>query len=312
MNTLLIADSEASIYADQIMARNFPDLTIYSADSPDSAEPYIASANIILGSPDLAVQLLPKAEKLCWLQSTFAGIESFCTDDLPKNYILTGVKNVFGPLMSEYVFLHILAAERRLRQTYNQQSNKKWTPLPYRGLDCLTIGIAGLGSIGRHIATTASHFGMRVLGLKRTVEQIVNVEQVYAPAEKNLFLSQLDYLILTLPATTETHHFLQFGDMEVMKDSAIIVSVGRGDNINEDDLVRALQNKIIGGAVLDVFKQEPLPVDHLLWDLPNVYITPHTSAVSFPAHIASLFCENYCRFVDGQELKYIVDFQKGY
>jgi len=312
MTTLLVLDNDAPIYVNELKAKNIAGLTILAADHPESARSLIKEADIILGQPAFTAPLLHMAGKLRWLQSTFAGVEPLCSPAVRRDYILTGVKNVFGPLMSEYVFAYILARERSLFETRANQKKKKWSPIPYQGLEHRVIGIVGLGSIGRKIATTACHFGMQVFGMKRTREDIADLTRLFLPSDKSAFLPQVDYLVLTLPATPQTTKFIGLSDLQLMKPTSIIMSVGRGSNIDQDGLVTALRKRYIGGAVLDVFEQEPLPQASPLWNMDNVLITPHNSAFSFPAQITALFCENYARFIAGKQLKYIVDFENGY
>ena len=312
MHTLLVLDHDEALYVSALKKRSLPQLSIHSAQNPQAAEHSIAQADIILGRPADAALVLDRAKKLRWLQSTFAGVEPLCAEGLRTDYLLTGVKDVFGPLMSEYVFTYILARERSLFATRENQRSKVWSPIPYQGLDSLTIGIVGLGSIGRSIAATAHHFGMRVLGMKRTPGSVDNVEQVFLSSEKPAFLPLVDYLVITLPATSQTAGFLGLEDLKLMKPSATVVAVGRGCTIDQDALITALQRHYIGGAVLDVFEEEPLPEASPLWDMDNVCITPHNSAFSFPERITALFCENYRRFLAGKTLKYVVDFENGY
>jgi phosphoglycerate dehydrogenase-like enzyme len=312
MKRLLILEKNAPTYVEEVTGRNLPDLEIFSACSVDEGSRYISEADIILGRPEFVAPLLSQASKLQWVQSTFAGIEPFCADELRKDYMLTGVKDVFGPLMSEYVFAYILALERNLWATLQNQQEKNWSPISYVGLDNKTIGIVGLGSIGSHIARTAAFFGMRVLGLKRTKSSIDHVAQLFTPAEIESFLPLLDYLVLILPDTAASQHFIGMGELKSMKETAILMNVGRGSAVNQLDLVSALQQGYIRGAVLDVFEEEPLPKDSPLWSMPNVYITPHNAAFSFPEQITTIFCDNYLRFLDAKPLKYMVDFTTGY
>ncbi len=312
MTTLLVLDSDAPAYVAELRERKLADLVIHSATDANSADPFIEEADIILGKPASTAPLLDKAKKLRWLQSTFAGIEPLCSQAVRKDYILTGVKDVFGPLMSEYIFAYILARERSLFATRENQKNKVWSPIAYQGLNHRAIGIVGLGSIGRRIAATAHHFGMQIFGMKRTREDVKYLTRLFLPSEKAAFLPLVDYLVVTLPATARTNQFFGLADLKLMKPTSIIMSVGRGDNIDQDGLITALQKRYIGGAVLDVFEQEPLPRTSPLWDMDNVFITPHNSAFSFPAQITSLFCDNYARFVAGRPLKYVVDFANGY
>ncbi|MCF8068468.1 MAG: D-2-hydroxyacid dehydrogenase [Desulfobacterales bacterium] len=311
-NKLLILEEDAKDYAALLKQQNLSGLEIVSAETPEEGLQFAGETNIILGRPAYIAALLNEAEQLSWVQSTFAGIDALCMSGLRTDYTLTGIKKIFGPLMSEYVMSYILSIERSLFKTYENQSNKIWDALPYRSVNGLTMGIIGLGSIGQHVARTASHFGMRVLGLKRSPGNIDYVEHVYTLSESDEFLKSLDYLVAALPATSETEHFINDAVFEKINSSAIFINIGRGVTVDETALINALQSKSIKGAVLDVFETEPLPQDSPLWGMENVIITPHNSAESFPEDILKIFCENYKRFISGQPLNYVVDFKKGY
>ena len=308
MNRLLILDDEASTYREAILRRSLSEIEIVTAIDTDEAQQHVSSANIIFGKPALIASILSEANRLRWVQSTFAGIEPLCRAGLPKEYLLTGVKGLFGSLMSEYVFGYILASERSIIDTDINQQKKIWNRIKYRSLAELTIGIAGLGSIGRAIARTGSHFDMRVLGLKRTPGKVDCVNQLYLPSELDVFLQQL----LVLPDTAESRNFITSNELNMMKESSILINVGRGVTVNQRDLIAALGKRRIAGAILDVFEEEPLPPDNPLWSMENVVVTPHNSAYSFPEQVADIFCENYLRFVDGLPLRYVVNFSRGY
>lgn len=312
MNTLLIIDKEAGIYASALEKELLPELRIEVAQSPIEVPTAALKANIILGQPALIAPLLTKTDRLQWVQSTFAGVEPLCIDGLRRDYLLTGVKNIFGSMMSEYVFGHILARERHLLATRRNQEEKVWISIPYRSLSNLTMGIIGLGSIGRHVAATANHFGMRVLGMKRTPGVVEFTEHVYIEHERDDFLPQLDYLVSILPDTPQTRRFLRLEDFQKMKPSAVLINIGRGTVIERGALIKALEQEYITGAILDVFEEEPLPLENPLWQMPQVTITPHNAAVSFPEKIVEIFCDNYQRFIDHRSLKYIIDIDRGY
>lgn len=312
MNRLLVHASDPETFCDLLRECDLPELEIVCAADADAARGAISSCNILLGEPALVVDMLDRAENLQWVQSTFAGVERFCTPGLRRDYILTGVKGVHGPLMSEYVFAYILAIERHLFETKQHQAAGAWVETPYRSLRGLTCGICGLGSIGRHLAQTAGYFGMRVLGYKRTPAESPFVERVYTGASLPEFLGLLDYLILVLPDTPETSGLIDSQALGWMKPSAVIINGGRHNAVSEPDLISALNRRLIRAAVLDVFKQEPLPADNPLWSLPNVFITPHNAAFSFPADIVGIFRENYLRFIEKKSLQYVIDFERGY
>ncbi|MBE0585922.1 MAG: D-2-hydroxyacid dehydrogenase [Desulfofustis sp.] len=312
MDTLLILDRNAARYQ-ALVEQQFPDhLEIITACDRPTASAAAPAADIILGRPDLVTAALPRATRLRWVQSTFAGVDALLAPGLRTDYLLTGVKNVHGPLLSEYVMAYVLARERHVFTISQQQLNHLWQPLPYRGLNGLIIGIIGLGSIGRHIAKTAHFFGMRVLGMKRSRGEVDHVERVFLPTERAEFLPLLDYLVLILPATPATRHFIGKTELDMMKHDSVLVNVGRGPAVQPDELCAALHNGTIGGAILDVFEQEPLPEDSPLWDAPRTIITPHIAAFSFPDQIAAIFCDNYRRYRDGLPLEYRIDFSRGY
>jgi phosphoglycerate dehydrogenase-like enzyme len=215
-------------------------------------------------------------------------------------------------MMSEYVLAYILAIERQLFETKENQIAKVWGKVSYRGLRELTLGICGLGSIGRHLAQTAHHFGMRVIAFKRTPAEIPYVERVYTGASFGKFLGLLDYLVLVLPNTPDTTGLINSESLKKMKPSAILMNVGRCNAIVEADLIHALKNRQIRAAVLDVFAEEPLPSSSPFWELPNAFITPHNSAISSPEGILPIFCKNYHCFLEKMPLNYMIDFNRGY
>lgn len=312
MNKLLILTPDAEIYARLLNRRQLPDLTLVSCDNAGEAYRLVSDCNIILGQPDWVRPVLDQAGKLKWVQSTFAGVEALCTGDAPTDYKLTGVKGVFGALISEYVFAYILALERHLFETRDHQEKKVWRTLPYRSLQGMTLGIVGLGSVGRELARTGRHFHMRVLAYKRSPADSTLVEQVFTGPALGDFVSRLDYLVITLPATAETRGLIDDKVLGRMKPSAVLINVGRGSVVVEKDLEQILAAKRIRNAVIDVFEREPLSIQSRLWEMPHVFITPHNAAFSFPENIVEIFSGNYRRFLKKEKLKYLIDFKRGY
>lgn len=312
MNRLLILTSQADKYVQLLREYDLPELEVASCAHEKEAREAMRSSNIVLGEPAMIANVFSEGRCLEWVQSTFAGVEALCAEALRRDYILTGVKGVHGPMMSEYVLAYILAIERQLFETKENQNTKAWVEFSYRSLRGLTLGICGLGSIGRHLAQTAHHFGMRVMAFKRNPGEIPHVERVYTGATLGKFLGLLDYLVLVLPNTPDTTGLINSKTLQKMKPSAVLMNVGRGNAIVEADLVHALKHRLIRAAVLDVFAEEPLPSASPLWDLPNVFITPHNSAISFPEDILPIFIENYQCFLEDKPLNYVIDFNRGY
>lgn len=312
MNRLLILAEDADNYLTKIRASGLTGLDIIAASTQQPAMEQIANCNIILGEPALIEEVLSSATRLRWVQSSWAGVDRLCQAHLRNDYVLTGVKDIFGALITEYVMTYVFALERNLFAMRVDQAHRNWNPRPYRPAKDITLGIIGLGSIGQHLAKTAADFGIRVIGLNRSGMPCDAVEKVYTEAQLATFLAEPDYLVLTLPDTPKTRYFINSDSLAMMKSSAVLINVGRGSIINEDDLVNALQQQQIAGAVLDVFETEPLPDDSLLWKLPNVYVTPHVAAASFPQDVVEIFVENYARFNSGEPLLHLINFERGY
>ena len=314
MHQALVLTPDLLEYQAALARYALTDLRLYYADNIAAAQPFLAHCDIVLGQPALTAAVLAQMPQLKWVQATYAGVERLMPANLRRDYCLTNVREVFGPFMSEYVFGSILSLERQFCAARAYQSAQQWQPerLTYRGLQGLTLGIAGLGSIGLHLAQTAQHFGMQVSGLKRSKARLETEIPVYTPDQAQTFLEALDYLVLVLPDTPHTKHFINAETLKYLKPEAVLINVGRGASVHEAALIDALQQHKLRAAVLDVFEHEPLPVDSALWQLPNVYLTPHVAAHSFPPQIVSIFAENYERFRNNEPLLYEVDFERGY
>jgi phosphoglycerate dehydrogenase-like enzyme len=172
--------------------------------------------------------------------------------------------------------------------------------------------VAGLGDIGRAVARAAGAFGMRVIGVSRSGRPVREAERVYRIRAIRQALSLADFVVLTLPLTPETRGLMGEAELAAMKPTAWLVNVARGPIVDETALVQALAEKRIGGAVLDVFDQEPLPPEHPLWGIETCVITPHMAGPSTPEEIAPIFQDNLRRHLAGRPLRYVVDRRRGY
>lgn len=311
-HTLLLLSRDNPDYHRRLQEAGLPGLEIQRADSLAEAEPLIAQANIVLGEPARLVPLLTRAKAMKWMQSTYAGVEALLGDGHRQDYQLTNVRGIFGPLMSEYVFGHLLSLTRHLPLYREQQRQRRWHALPYATLSGRTLLILGTGSIGQHLAGTAQHFDMTVWGINRTGREVTGFDETFQLPALSRILPQADVIVSTLPATRETFHLLNGPMLSLCKANAILFSVGRGSTIDTLALIQCLRSGQLGAAVLDVFEQEPLPASHPLWELPNVIITPHNSAWSVPDQVCRIFERNYLRFLEGQKLEFLIDMQQGY
>jgi phosphoglycerate dehydrogenase-like enzyme len=306
MPKLLLLTSEIVEYRQRIQQANLADLEFTDTH---------AECDIVLGEPRLIRDKMPQLSTVKWIQSMYAGVEALIDSSLRHDYILTNARGVFGELMSEYVFGYLLAHEKKIFARHQAQLANKWDRFESGWLRGKTLGLLGVGSIGAHLAGTAKHFGMTVHGFTRGSETSTQVDRYFHPLESNSllsFVSGLDYLVVVLPRTEGTNQIVNADLLNALPSHAILINVGRGNAVDEPALVDALKAGKIAGAVLDVTAQEPLPQDHAFWTTPNLLLTFHTSAVSYPDDITRLFVENYQLYIEGKPLKYQVDFERGY
>ena len=266
----------------------------------------------LLAEPSLALQVLPELPNLRWLQSTWAGVESLVTPAARRDYALTNIKGIFAPLMREYVLAHCLAFERHILAHHAAKLERRWLNDSNGVIRGKTMLIMGVGSIGAGIAEAARFMGMRVLGVVNNPRQIESIDEVGSFNDLPHLLPQADYVVNVLPNTPTTQNLVDAHFLSHMKPTALFINVGRGQAVVEADLATALHNGIIAAAVLDVYQVEPLPENHVFWDTPNLTLTSHTAAPSFPNEVFDIFIENYRRFKRGEALIYSVDFEKGY
>ena len=311
MTECLILSETASKFASAVAEYKDPPLTVATARSQQDVRSVYSGQRVVLGDPDLVAAALPDMPEVDWVQSTWAGVRPLLR--LPRrDYTLTGIKDVFGPQMSEYVFGYLLAHTLKTQRRRRAQRDKRWDATPSARLEGMCLGIMGIGSIGQYVAGVAKTFGMRVIGLNRNGSPTANFKDVYALDRLIEFLSQCDYLVSILPDTEMTTRLLDRHSLSRLPPHALFVNIGRGNVVDESALVEALQGGTLAGAVLDVFNEEPLPQDSPLWEAPNLVLTAHIAAASDPELIVPIFVDNLRRYINGERLKYIVDFNAGY
>jgi glyoxylate/hydroxypyruvate reductase A len=242
-----------------------------------------------------------------------AGVEELVTAEfIPPAVTLTRVVDQFGKSISEYVFAECLAHVRSLDRTRAAQREHRWEHFVAGTLEGKTLGVAGLGSIGREIVRKARTFDLRVHGLSRTGTAAGIVDRHFGPDEWPEFAASVDVLVLTLPRTPETECAVGRSVLAAMRSDALLINVGRGALVDEAVLIEFAGEGRIGGAILDVFQEEPLPVDHPLWSTPNVVVTPHISGPSTVDGVGTFFLANLERYLAGDSLLGTVDRAKGY
>ncbi|XP_035658158.1 glyoxylate/hydroxypyruvate reductase A-like [Branchiostoma floridae] len=307
----------------KVVGSNFD--TLLPSDPTPEHVAALQEAEILLMDPNLMPPLMYQLPRLKWMQSTWAGVDAMFkhldkTKPLPS-YTLTRFGGVFGPAMAEYVISHIVNTERRAHKQWENQAKGLWERSGdihnYRPLTMLSVGILGVGDIGKEIARCCKTFGMTVWGMVRRElsedKRSPYVDHYRKFSELSELLQKCDYICNVLPSTAETKGLLNGNILKSCKEKkSVFINVGRGDVISEETIVNAIQSGWISHAILDVFETEPLPTSSLLWKMPQVTITPHVSAVSIPSQVTDMFYENYQRYLKGEELKYVVNLESGY
>jgi phosphoglycerate dehydrogenase-like enzyme len=292
------------------------DISVYS--SIEEAEAELAETEILLTyGEDLNVEILQKCAKLQWIMVVSAGLERLPWDALRQQRVLvTNVRGIHRGPMSEYTMGVILQLARCSQELFTLQQQKKWDrTIRVEEIQGKTLGVLGAGSIGQEIARKAKVFGMKTLGLNRSGRRVEHFDQIHPTTELNQLLGVCDYLVVVLPLTGETKLLLGAAEFGRMKESSYLINISRGEVVDEQALIAAIRDKRIAGAVLDVFCQEPLPVDSPLWDLDGVIITPHLSSRSplYMERAMEIFAHNLTVFLQGYgEMRNIIDLSKGY
>jgi phosphoglycerate dehydrogenase-like enzyme len=259
--------------------------------------------------------VLPAMPKLRWVQVMTAGVENWLAlPDLPRDLVLTCARGTHRESMPENIIGALFYVAKPFAQAVENQKRAEWVQKPAQPLTGKTLGILGLGAIGAEVARIAAALGMRVIGTRRRPQPIANVAEVLPPERTPEVLAQADFLLLLLPATAETENFMDARRLAQMKPNAWLLNFGRGQLVKDEDLIAAVQAKKIAGAVLDVFREEPLPRDHPFWRTERIVVLPHIGGPhpQRDRFVAELFVENLRRFLDGEPLREVVDRKAGY
>jgi phosphoglycerate dehydrogenase-like enzyme len=301
---------EAQAYA-RLIKQPKPPFAVAVCTTPAEARPHIGDAEILYAW-NFPRELLPRAARLRWAQSMGAGVERVMLPELPRRVRVTRVAGIFGPWMAEYVLGWCLWLTQRTELFRAQQRERRWRQADPLRLHGATLCVVGLGDIGRTIARAARGFGMRVVGVSRSGRKVAEAERVDKTRDIRNAVAGADFVALTVPLTEATRGLIGAAELAAMRPSAWLINIARGPVLDEAALLDALRGKRLGGAVLDVFDEEPLPQGHPLWDFGNVVITPHISGPSTPGEIAPIFNDNLRRYLAGRALRYEVDRKRGY
>ena len=277
----------------------------------------LAQAEVIYGFRP-PKNVVARAPRLKWYQNMLAGVDYFLDDAIIKSpVVVTSMSGIHATPVSEVVLEMILMLAKQALTCFYAKQKKQWQRFDPPMLPSKTVGIVGLGNIGREVARLAKAFRMRVLATRKSAKKVGwarNVDTLFPKGQLPVLLSESDFVVLTLPSTPETHKLMGEKEFKTMKPTAYLINVGRGDVVDEEALIRALEENWIAGAGLDTFSTEPLPKESKLWDIPNVFLSAHVAGrmQNYDKIANKVFCENLRRYLSGEKLLNVVDKKKGY
>jgi len=271
-----------------------------------------ASALVAWRCPPGALAAMPR---LRWLQAMSAGVEMWLgRPDLRDDLLLTAARGVHRVSMPENILAALFHLTKPIVAAALDQREQRWTRRVSVPLAGKTLGIIGIGTIGAELARKAAALEIRVIGTRRSGVAVPGVDQVFTPDQTDHVLAASDFVLLLLPSTPGTRDFIDAGRLSAMRPDGYLLNFGRGDAVVDVDLVAAVRDGTIAGAVLDVFRQEPLPAEHPFWTTPGISVWPHVGGLHpyRDALVAELVVENLRRFLDGEPLRQTVDRSAGY
>ena len=303
---LLIVAAESAPWTDAVMSLAAPHRRTVVVAPRDEIE--TSAVEVVVGAPPDLAAIIPRCPQLRWVQSTWAGIDAiahFASETLQ----ITPLKGVFGPAMTEYVMGWLLAIERNV---ISRASHTQWTPSLEPRIAGKRLGIMGTGGIGAAIALAAKSFEVEVIGLNSDGRAVDGFTACYPSADRLAFAEGLDYLVSVLPQTAQTDNLIDYEVLTRLNSGAIVINAGRGNAVVEADLIASVDAGHVRAAVLDVFREEPLPPDDPLWSTPGVHITSHTAGPTPDEAIAEVFEHNLKRYIAGEALTDAVQPGRGY
>lgn len=315
---LLITNELKENYIEQIK-NIIPDWDLIVSKDKKIWQEHAKDSEIIAGwKKGMEEYVLHPESKLKWLQTWSAGVDSLPLEAIQsKEILLTSANGVHAYPISETIFALMLGLTRKIHTYVRNQQAKTWHHA-HMGLEIheKTVGIIGVGEIGKETAKIAKAFGMNVLGVRHSGKPVDFVDEMYTPDQLEELLPKCDYVVVTLPHTKETHHLFGAAQFNQMKDTAFFINIGRGEIVVEEELITALQEGTIAGAGLDVFETEPLSTNSPLWEMDNVIVTPHTSGSTEHYNkrvVENILIPNLLAYLSGKTPTInLVDFSKGY
>ena len=288
-------------------------------DVEEDLNTMLAQAEVIFGELLFPENLFSRAPRLKWIHIESTGIDRYLpTEIFDGNAIITSSRGAVAIPIAEHVLGFILMLAKNAPRLLSNKQKRRWDRFTNSELRGRTVGIIGLGTTGMEVARLAKGIGMKVIATKRSAPKresnITEVDELYPHGDLYQMLSTSDFVVIAVPLTMETRKMIGVEELRLMKPTAYLINVARGQIVDQSALIRALREGWIAGAGLDVFETEPLPTDSELWELPNAILSCHIAGWSDKRsqRIIGLFCENLRRYLAGEQLLNVADRQKGY
>lgn len=286
------------------------------ASAKEELDAVLVDAEVIVGFVPTR-NIASRAPKLKWIQLTSAGVDRFINTEIQNSsIILTNASGIHAVPISEFVLQLMLMFIKQAPSCFKLKQEKQWRRVSPGVLRDKTVGIVGLGNIGKEVARLSKAFGMKVLAVDADKKpgRARNVDMVSPPDKLIEVIRECDFVVICVPLTPATRKMIGEKEFKVMKPTAYFINIARGGIVDEEVMVRALEEKWIAGAGLDVFATEPLPVESKLWELPNAILSFHISGTmeNYGKLANELFLKNLKRYVEGKKLFNVVDKKKGY
>lgn len=302
----------------QAAAKRYPALARRLAmtygDRPGADALDLREAEALITGHVPAHDLAARAPRLRWIQSTNAGVEDVLPV-LPPGVVLTNASGVHGPKGAEFALTALLMLNHAVPHFVTRQRERRWDERFTTTIEGKTVVVVGVGAFGAEVARLCRRFGLRVLGVRRDPRPLRGVEKMCSPDRLPELLPRADFLVVTLPLTARTRGLIGRRELDLLPRHAGVVNLGRGAVVDNAALAEKLGRGELGGAVLDVFDEEPLPPESPLWATPNLVITPHCAVddgVRYVARCLEIFFDNVRRYLAGRPLRNRVDPKLGY
>lgn len=282
--TLVLAHTVAPDRSEALgaeLASRLPAGTVRNAITPEETKEFVTETDLLVVGR-LDESWLERGDTLELVQTLWAGVDMYPLNAIESSDVtLANAAGIHARPIAEQVLGYMLQFERSLLDAVENRERGVWESLSGGELATETVGIIGVGAIGSRVSELASAFGMETLGTKRDVSSAPDsIDEIYQAEKYTELLRRSDYLVVACPLTDDTEGMLGLDEFRLMDSDSVLINVARGEIVDQDELIRALQYGLIDGAALDVFDEEPLPQDSLLWDLSNVVLTPHMAWTS--------------------------------